>query len=555
MAYLPINLGAYIAAYSGAIAGMGVSGWITSPTLANYTRVCQIAGAFAEAFDIVWNNAAPLNEMETAAIKHICNQELASRGPGPLEGSQFVDPANWSVPARACATLVLESDIYFASEGITPTPGYTDLYSIGGICTTGTGANIFGFTQAQLDAGGDQTPAFNLSFPGQVILRATFGPDGSIYALKTSPSPSQLLRIFPPFRTQSFPPLSVIAENDTIQNCTFDPTGQFWYNRVTTPALMRRISPNIGGWASDVAAAPNFSWGSAAVPLRSQSLVWDSVARLWAARYGSGLARFIPPNYQQQKIVFAASAITATEFLTAWGSGAVAGGYGVSTATETTAVWVAPCAGTISATFAFRPAGVAAADRPFTMRVNGADVALVTTILAAAQSGANYANSITLAAGDRVTFQADATDAAVFTLEALFTPTAVTGVVPDIQIAGANWSGAVAVAMDQNADLYTACYDLARVNILDAAGQVPNPVSQNPVPTRTLSATSFSPNDVCFDYARRLYSVSFDNGEILRFTAAQCAAGGVVVPDVRMNVLGVTNLNVFRIPPWRGPLR
>ncbi len=124
MAYVPINTQAYTAAYSGAVAGMAVNGWISSPTGGNYTLVCAVAGAFAEAFDVAWNNAAQPNSLELAAIQSVCAQEFSLRGPGPLAAPQFQDPANWAVSAKACATLALQCDLYFAGQGITPpTPG------------------------------------------------------------------------------------------------------------------------------------------------------------------------------------------------------------------------------------------------------------------------------------------------------------------------------------------------------------------------------------------------------------------------------------------------
>lgn len=123
MTYVPINLNAYTAAYAGAVAGLAVNGWITNPSGTNYTKVCQIAGAFAQEFDIVWNSSVAVNGLEYAAIQEVVLEEFSLRAPGPLENPQFLDVTNWAIPARACATLVLESDLYFASQGITPPPG------------------------------------------------------------------------------------------------------------------------------------------------------------------------------------------------------------------------------------------------------------------------------------------------------------------------------------------------------------------------------------------------------------------------------------------------
>lgn len=133
MAYAPINIPAYVAAYSGAIAGMAVSGWITDPASADYALVAQIAGAFAQEFDITWNSATVLNNLENAAITSIVEQEFAQRGPGPLAAVRFVTPSNWAKAAAGCAALVLSSDAYFAGQGIDPGhPGGAGLTSFNG---------------------------------------------------------------------------------------------------------------------------------------------------------------------------------------------------------------------------------------------------------------------------------------------------------------------------------------------------------------------------------------------------------------------------------------
>jgi len=133
MSYAPINIPAYVAAYSGAIAGMAVSGWITDPASADYQQVTAIAGAFAQEFDTVWNSATTLNNLENAAITQIVSEDFSKRGPGPLSSVQFATPSNWARAAAACAALVLQSDAYFAGQGINPgTPGAAGLTSFNG---------------------------------------------------------------------------------------------------------------------------------------------------------------------------------------------------------------------------------------------------------------------------------------------------------------------------------------------------------------------------------------------------------------------------------------
>lgn len=120
MAYIPINTQAYVSAYAGAIAGMAISGWIVNASSGHYAQVSAIAGAFSEAFDQAWNNAGNLNNLEIRAIQSVCQNEFAGRGPGSFDNPNFVLRANWAVPAAACAALVLEGGIYFASQGINP---------------------------------------------------------------------------------------------------------------------------------------------------------------------------------------------------------------------------------------------------------------------------------------------------------------------------------------------------------------------------------------------------------------------------------------------------
>lgn len=124
MAYTPVNIDTYTNAFAGALAGMAISGWIIDPNSADYANVATIAGAFAEAFDTVWNNATTLNSLQAQAIQSICHEQFANHAPGSLDNQSFTQPSNWAVPAAACAALVLQGDAYVASEGITPsTPG------------------------------------------------------------------------------------------------------------------------------------------------------------------------------------------------------------------------------------------------------------------------------------------------------------------------------------------------------------------------------------------------------------------------------------------------
>ena len=137
MTYSPINTKVFTAAYAGAIAGMAVSGWITDPTSADYSNATIIAGAFAQSFDTIWNDSAALNSLELAAITAIVQTDFNGRGPGPFNSPTYQSPSNWNSAAAACIALVLECDIYFAGQGITPPspgsiPGFTAGSSLSG---------------------------------------------------------------------------------------------------------------------------------------------------------------------------------------------------------------------------------------------------------------------------------------------------------------------------------------------------------------------------------------------------------------------------------------
>jgi len=171
MPYVPLNVPAYTASFAGAIAGMATSGWITDQTSANYADVNLIAGAFAQAFDMVWNNATPLNNLELAAITSVVQTDFNGRGPGPFNNPQFQNPTNWTLAAGACAALILESDIFFAGQGINPgTPNVG-----GGIPAPATSQQVYVSGIYGSDVTGDGTqikPYATVGFAYGTILDA-----------------------------------------------------------------------------------------------------------------------------------------------------------------------------------------------------------------------------------------------------------------------------------------------------------------------------------------------------------------------------------------------
>jgi len=119
---VPINSLIFYAAHAGAISGMAIPGWIVDPTKADYSQVVGIAAAFAQAFDQAWDNVAVPSVYEMEAITAVVASDFRLRGPGPLSYSVYSQVSNWTIAAAACVALILESDAYFASQGLTPPP-------------------------------------------------------------------------------------------------------------------------------------------------------------------------------------------------------------------------------------------------------------------------------------------------------------------------------------------------------------------------------------------------------------------------------------------------
>lgn len=132
MPYTPNNVDIYTAAYSGAIAGMGVSGRNpTNPDNASYQQLTELAGAFAEIVDTIWASASG-NNLDIGVIQEACESVWQDRSPIQFLTTSTIDYI--TELANAVIAIVNESETYFAGQGITPnTPGG------GGSTPTGTG--------------------------------------------------------------------------------------------------------------------------------------------------------------------------------------------------------------------------------------------------------------------------------------------------------------------------------------------------------------------------------------------------------------------------------
>jgi|SRR3972149_2463201 len=144
MAYVPVNINVYTAAFAGAVAGLNApsGAFIIDPTATDYAPPVNVAAFFAQAVDTAWGTAAA-NAYNLAAITEIANN-LFARGPGyPLTGAVLTQ-ANWTITATALVASVRQGDTNASAiQNITP-PGVSAsnrAYGQGG-ATTATAATI-----------------------------------------------------------------------------------------------------------------------------------------------------------------------------------------------------------------------------------------------------------------------------------------------------------------------------------------------------------------------------------------------------------------------------
>lgn len=135
MTYTPINQDMYLAAFSGALAGMGASNRVPNNTqAASYAGLAAIAGAFAESFDASWNDASTANVFETAAGKALSESTWQQRGP-TTASVVTLDPANYTNLTDSLCAIIRGAGDYLTMQGITPGTGGGS--SLGGPDVTG----------------------------------------------------------------------------------------------------------------------------------------------------------------------------------------------------------------------------------------------------------------------------------------------------------------------------------------------------------------------------------------------------------------------------------
>lgn len=121
--YSPINPTIYCAVFAGALAGMAVGGRrLNSADAARYESASQVAGAFAQEFDTLYNNS-------TVNVLNILELECATQGfwseryPNLVNSSiDLTDPSEYESQCEALIAQLTAANDYFSGQGITPPP-------------------------------------------------------------------------------------------------------------------------------------------------------------------------------------------------------------------------------------------------------------------------------------------------------------------------------------------------------------------------------------------------------------------------------------------------
>lgn len=130
MAYSPNNILMYIAVYSGALAGMGVSNRVPTDTNpASYAGLASLAGAFAQEFDTVWGSRTT-SLADISSAEEMAESTWQGRSPQPV--APFTNPTTYLEEVTALIAILTAQDDYLAAQGIVPPPP-------GGIAPSGTG--------------------------------------------------------------------------------------------------------------------------------------------------------------------------------------------------------------------------------------------------------------------------------------------------------------------------------------------------------------------------------------------------------------------------------
>ena len=168
MAYVPINLQMFCAAFSGALAGMGASDRVpTDNQVADYAGLASVAGAYAQSFDTEWG-LTPTTLLDLECAQEL--SEVAWQDRAPQAVPPNLTPANYTKLTQALIAMIKAAGAYFAGLGIIPPP-------VGGGCDNATITNTGSGTLNNVPTVGTGC-AGGVNFTGSSTMTITGFADG-----------------------------------------------------------------------------------------------------------------------------------------------------------------------------------------------------------------------------------------------------------------------------------------------------------------------------------------------------------------------------------------
>jgi hypothetical protein len=115
MPYIVQNPNVFTAAFSGALAGMGVSGRVNvDANSARYAGLVAVANAFAEEMDTLWG-ATSVATLEVETFQEA--SESLWQGRAPIPSGITLNPLTWQAECQAIIAIVEEALAWYASQG------------------------------------------------------------------------------------------------------------------------------------------------------------------------------------------------------------------------------------------------------------------------------------------------------------------------------------------------------------------------------------------------------------------------------------------------------
>ncbi len=162
MSYVPQNISVFVAAFSGALSGMGISGKVPSdPVPSSYDTLSLVASAYAQAFDLTWTASPVPTTFDIEMIQSVSEAAWQERAPQAIISATSQAVATYIPVSRALIASIRSGENYLAGQGITPPAvgGVTGVTGSAPIASSGGNAPDISISAATGAAAGSMSAA------------------------------------------------------------------------------------------------------------------------------------------------------------------------------------------------------------------------------------------------------------------------------------------------------------------------------------------------------------------------------------------------------------